>query len=844
MKRSQSMVGLVLLASIGFPKASIIPWIGVANAQVVPDGTVGTIVNAAGNLFTINNGTRSGNNLFHSFGQFSVPTGGSAIFNNAIDVQNIFSRVTGSSASSIDGLIKANGTASLFLMNPNGIVFGPKATLNIGGSFVGTTANSIKFSDGVEFSTVNPVANPLLTISVPIGLQMGTNPAAIQVQGSGHTLANGSFPLTGSAGTPQLRMQSGRTLALVGGPITFNGGNIAGQGGRIELGAIGSTPSGTSVDLISTTTGWAFNYGSVRQFAPIQLLKRSLINASGVNPGNIFLSSSNIDVADGSLALIENRGSNRAGDIVVNATDTVTLRGLSVDRRTFSSFLNYTRSSGSAGDILINARQVLIRDRAEIRSLTANTATGQGGDIVIRATDFVKLDNTIVGSNGVLQGSSGIFNSTQGRGNAGLIDIQTRELRLLPGFTISAASRSAGKGGTIQIAASELVEVIGATSTLKGNAILEVSSTGSGPAGDLIINTRRLIVQNGGIISASNNSLSSTTPGNGSGGKVMINATELVRVSGKRPAANVINGAIFSQISAASNRLTPNAPTPTGDSGTVTINTPLLELANEGRLLLLNDGVGKGGTLVVNADRLTLDNQAQILASTNSGTGGNVTLNLQELLLMRHGSLISAEALGNANLGIGGNITIKAPIILGLENSDIIANAVKGRGGNIDITTQGIIGLQFRNLLKPREVLTNDITASSEFNVNGNVSIHMIGINPTNSLNSLPVNMADSSRQLSDRCAAARTGSFVSTGRGGIPKSPIQTGKTDRPWKDLRPTVATPSTPIQPPLTAVAPMPQLVEASAIEVDETGVISLVAPQSMNSNPATCALWSQH
>jgi large exoprotein involved in heme utilization and adhesion len=158
-------------------------------------------------------------------------------------------------------------------------------------------------------------------------------------------------------------------------------------------------------------------------------------------------------------------------------------------------------------------------------------------------------------------------------------------------------------------------------------------------------------------------------------------------------------------------------------------------------------------------------------------------LNVRELLSLRHGSFISTEAQGTGN---GGNITLKAPIVLGLENSDIIANAKGGRGGNINITTQGIIGLKFRNTRTPRIDITNDITASSEFNINGNVSINTIDINPTNALNALPHDITDASRQITDRCASSKTGSFISTGRGGIPKSPMQTRKSDRTWHDLR----------------------------------------------------------
>jgi filamentous hemagglutinin family protein len=128
-------------------------WSSQCKASPKEDGTTSTQVQTENQSYRIVGGTQAGANLLHSFSQFSVETGWSAIFElpEGTDIANVISRVTGANVSNIDGTLKINNSVSvvnLFLINPNGIVFGKNAQLDLRGSFIASTAQSLKFSDG------------------------------------------------------------------------------------------------------------------------------------------------------------------------------------------------------------------------------------------------------------------------------------------------------------------------------------------------------------------------------------------------------------------------------------------------------------------------------------------------------------------------------------------------------------------------------------------------------------------------------------------------------------------------------------------------------------------------
>jgi large exoprotein involved in heme utilization and adhesion len=403
---------------------------------------------------------------------------------------------------------------------------------------------------------------------------------------------------------------------------------------------------------------------------------------------------------------------------------------------------------------------------------TPSYGAGRGGDITVNAADSIQLMGE------TFPFVSTIIAAALSSGNGGNITLSTQRLSLLKGAIINASANiGSGNGGDVTINAADSVELIGVGTFTGSNVSASSSFRSTGNAGNLTINTSRLVDRDGGYVTT-------LTYGTGRAGNVTINATESVDLSGSGQTS--LTGLLLrSTVSASaqifSSALIPNPPIPNQDSGNVTINTGRLSVTDGASIDVSHQGIGRAGILRINANSILLDRKGAITAATASGQGGNINLNLQDFLLLRNNSSVTASAAG---VGNGGNIQIRAGSIVAVstENSDISANSQDARGGNITINASGIFGIQFR----PQNTPLSDITATGASGLNGTVQLNIERVDPTSGLVQLPSTVVDSTRQIAQGCSATQGSSFVITGRGGLPPTPEQQLDDDAEWGDRR----------------------------------------------------------
>ena len=668
-------------------------------AQITPDGSLPTNVEQRGdNQLNINGGERKGNNLFHSFEEFSVPEGIEAVFENAPDIRNIFTRITGNSVSNINGILRTQGGANFFLVNPNGIVFGENARLDVGGSFIATTADSVQFSDGTEFTALE-TDEPILTISVPIGLQFDGNNGAIALQGQGNqiTPVTPFSPTSIEENSNGLKVKSGSTLALIGSNITADGGTITADGGQIELGSIDSG----LVGLQSAQSGFAFNYGSVNNYRNIDLINQTVLDSSGNSPGTIFLTGNNISLKNGSQVLNQNRGTSAFGDINVNAVGTFTISGTSPDGNISGAVHNEALNTGQSGNINFSIGRLILKDGASIG--VNNFGGANGGNITINAVEEIQLlENTDVNQSRQGFTTSSIGTVNFGEGDGGNTKISTSQLTITDGGIIGSPTLGTGEGGNVIVEANSIALIRG---------VISASSTNTGSAGSVNVITSSLQLLEGG-------SIRTASVGTGSAGNVDVTASESISISGTSSATqnpSSINSSVRLP-SEEARKLFGISETPEANAGNVLINTPFLSLAEEGSISVENQSLGEAGTLSINAVQINLGNTGRIDATSASGTGGNIELKADQLQLDENSS-ITATAENN---GDGGNITINTTSLIAKKNSEVAANAFRGTGGNLKINALSLF------LFDSPE---NIFSASSDLGIDGEIEINTPDVN-------------------------------------------------------------------------------------------------------------------
>jgi len=700
-------------------------------AQVIRDGSIGP---AGGPLSGPNYqipaslGQRAGGNLFHSFQKFDLQTGQSATF-TAEGASNILARVTDRNPSSINGAINAD--ANLFLMNPAGIVFHENATLNVTGSFFATTADYIKLGTSGRFSATTNPRDSVLSVSDPSAFGFLTpSRAALRVEGS-------------TLGGPNLK-----TLGLIGGDVIVEGGAVL-QAQDVQLVATRSTgeaslrlPDNTGLQRYATIDAESFAvHGSVsvgNATVPGQppptttsinanrivirggtlAIKNTFAMATAAHPGDgiAIKASDQLTVGDGSVLFSDNVGDVRGQPVIDIAAHTA-----SVESGAF--IFSFTEGTGAGGDLRMNIDGSLsVTGLSTIA--TESSSTQRGGDLHVTAGDM-NLDNSSVLSQADTTTKSGdiVLNLTGSLlvTNGGLVQLGVQQAsgeRITinaSDITISGPGSQlffldqfkGGIGGGIEVAASGQLSIldggqIRATATNRAGASIGISAqnaliSGTGaPAGSTGIFAKTIagLGTRGGDIQmdianllqvVDGGAISSNTLDKGDGGSIVIRAHDMVVTGPVTP----VDLDTFQPYGITAQNLPLAEGSLTGSSGSVTLTlSGHLEVRDGGLIAVDTIGLGRGGSIAITADSMSVSSgglvTARTLAADNGGAGGDISINTSSELEVAPGGQITVATLGS---GAGGSLSIQSGEVI-LHGQDALVSAVTG-GPSLPATGPG-----------------------------------------------------------------------------------------------------------------------------------------------------------
>jgi filamentous hemagglutinin family protein len=719
-----------------------------AKAQIIPDNSLGAETSIVGQpnqpingipinqIDQINGGARRGGNLFHSFGEFNVNAGRGAYFTNPDGVGNILTRVTGVNRSNILGTLGVLGNANLFLINPNGIFFGPNASLDVRGSFFGSSANSLLFDNGFEFSATNPQAPPLLTVNIPIGLRFRDNPSNI-------TNASSNFGL---------KVPSGQTLALVGGNVSMDGGQLNAYSGRVELGGL-AEPGTLALSVDGDNLSLRFPDNVKR--ASVSLTNRSGVFVSGAGGGNIAVNAKNLDILGGSIlsaGIGEGLGTPEtvAGDITVNATGRVT-----INQRSRLSNRVGSDATGNAGNINIKAGgDISINNLGSLPALDAGSSgRGRSGNVSLQANGSIFVsgeslesvdsvistfsENQSLGSGDITVNASGaifldnaFFVASSFGGNGGNISLQGNEISLENNSSLVSVAFRRGSSGSITLKSTGPISIQNSLVNTAVDSSEDTPIQQQGNAGDINISGRSVSVTGGSEIS-SRSLFRGVNAGN-----INVNATEFVEISGKprilQPSdrASDFRNTILTT-SAGSNS--------TGNAGNISIKAGEILINNQGRdpaISTNNSGQGRGGNVLLESTKGSIfvtgqnvqngdsDTQAndQVISTfgeTNSQGSGDISLNANGSISLDNAFLRASTEGGDA-----GRILVQGNERVSLANNSALTTEALGRGNAGPITVESFGPISLQNSLVATNVgRRTDINSRPELGNAGNIRI-------------------------------------------------------------------------------------------------------------------------
>ncbi|MGI0494463.1 filamentous hemagglutinin N-terminal domain-containing protein [Alkalinema pantanalense CENA528] len=617
-----------------------------AQSLIVPDDTLGTqnselppvLQSPALNIIT--SGAIRGNNLFHSFREFNVGEGSSAYFLINSSVRNVLTRVTGNNPSEVLGrlgtfLFLGNqpvpSNANFFLVNPNGVIFGPNSSLDIGGSVVVTTANALQFPNGELFSASLPtVPSQLLTVD-PSALWYGT----INAQNQGIIVKSSFLDLDGLIGqTSGLQTNLNRSLVLSGGEVVIENGILKAPSGNIQV--AGLSQEGI-VDLNYEGSNISITPDSNLMRADIAILKDSKIHIFGeedISGGSILIYGNKIFVSDSFLSISRDSGNGDLGNIKINSTEGVLINKSSI----VASLPNLTE--GNAGSILLKGRNISLIGSSIASSSSSFSGNGKGnaGNIEMIADESIHITrgpvSTVISDGKLFEVfDESSLNSTIGFGSAGKggnIMLKANSIQV-EYSDLDASTRTGGSAGNILLHAKfniELKRSILNSSNWNGQYI-------GGIAGNVTMQSKKISLSDKTEILSGN--IGTDDGINTSGGIIDLNGLESITID-------------FSRIQSearASGKLNED------QAGTIIIRSPKILIGNSAEINTKTETNARAGNINIYANDLIVKNSSVIGSfverETKNAEGGSINIEANNLSILDGGKILTS-VLGDLNI--------------------------------------------------------------------------------------------------------------------------------------------------------------------------------------------------